>query len=125
RCAALPHNGLWNTRPMNRARRCSGQRVTSWPSRWMLPESTKNVPAIAFSSVDFPEPFVPITITNEPSSMVRSTSCKDLTSLGVPALNVFTIFFVSSMGGGPRSRHAYSREQVRQDQCQEDKRSCD
>ena len=73
----------------------------------------------------FPEPFVPITITNEPSWMVRSTPCKDLTSLGVPALNVFKILFVSSTCGGPHSRDAEFRQQVWQNQREEDKRSGD
>ena len=42
----------------------------------MRPRSTRNDPATALSNVDFPEPFVPMTITNEPSSIVRSTPCK-------------------------------------------------
>ena len=59
---AVPLNGFWKTRPISDARRCSGQRVTSVPSRRIVPASTRNVPATAFSSVDLPEPFVPMTI---------------------------------------------------------------
>ena len=68
---AVPLNGFWNTRPIIAARRCSGQRVMSAPPRLIVPASTKNVPATALSSVDLPEPLVPMTTTNEPSSMVR------------------------------------------------------
>src|SRR5438045_9581351 len=56
---------------------------------------------MALSSVDFPEPLVPMTITKEPSSIEISTLCKERTSLGVPALNVLAIRCVSSMGRGP------------------------
>ena len=85
---AVPLKGFWKTRPMSVARRCSGQRVTSWPARRMLPRSTRNVPATAFSSVDLPEPFVPMTMTNEPGSMVRLTPCSARTSFGVPGWKV-------------------------------------
>src|SRR5262245_18719721 len=63
----------------------------------MRPESTGNVPATAFSSVDLPEPFVPITHTNEPRSSVRLTPCNARTSLGVPGKNVFRMSVISSM----------------------------
>ena len=33
----------------------------------ILPESGKKAPATAFNSVDLPEPFVPIRVTNSPS----------------------------------------------------------
>ncbi len=90
---AVPLNGFWNTRPMSVARRCSGQRVTSVPSTIMLPASTRKVPATAFSSVDLPEPFVPMTMTNEPVSIVSVTPCSARTSFGVPGLNVLWMAF--------------------------------
>src|SRR3954468_11030332 len=71
------------------ARRCSGQRVTSCPAMEMAPRSTKKLPATALSSVDFPEPFVPMTVTNEPSSICSDTPRRARTSFGVPAKNVF------------------------------------
>src|SRR3989442_15008620 len=83
---------------MNFARRCSGQPVTSWPAIRTLPWSTGNAPATAFRRVDFPEPLVPTTITNDPSSMVKSTPCRDRTSLGVPWLKVLWMARSSSMG---------------------------
>src|SRR5262249_14318172 len=54
-------------------------------------------PATAFSSVDFPDPFVPMMITKEPSSTFKPTRCNDRTSFGVPTLNVFDIVLRSSM----------------------------
>jgi hypothetical protein len=65
--AAVPLNGFWNTRPTNRARRCSGSRVMFQPSRSMRPSLTKNVPATALRNVDLPEPLVPTTARNPPS----------------------------------------------------------
>src|SRR3954451_21493440 len=64
----------------------------------MVPVSTMNVPATALSSVDFPEPFVPITIRKEPDGRERETSVSALTSLGVPGLKVFDMRWISSMG---------------------------
>src|SRR5213080_370417 len=55
----------------------------------MAPRSTKKLPATALSSVDFPEPFVPITVTNEPSSICSDTPRSARTSFSVPAKNVF------------------------------------
>ena len=69
----------------------------SCPSRRSLPESTKNEPATAFSNVDLPDPFVPMTMTNEPSSIRRSTPCRARTSFGVPAWKVFRMLSISSM----------------------------
>ena len=79
----MPLNGFWKTRPISEARRCSGQRVRSRPARRMAPRSTKKVPATAFSSVDLPEPFVPMTITNPCGWIVRLTSRRARTSFGV------------------------------------------
>src|SRR4051794_68075 len=64
----------------------------------MVPVSTMKVPATAFSSVDFPEPLVPMTMRNEPDGKVRETSVSALTSLGVPGLKVFEMRRISSMG---------------------------
>src|SRR5262249_38403822 len=80
------------------ARLCSGHLVTSSPPMRIVPWSTKNVPATEFSSVDFPDPFVPITITNEPSSISRSIPCSERTSFGVPGLNVLRTPRSSSTG---------------------------
>src|SRR6188768_32100 len=123
---AVPLKGFRNTRPINDARRCSGQRVTSRPPRWIDPESTKKVPATAFNSVLFPDPFVPITVTNEPSSMESETSRSERTSLIVSGLNVFEIWRSSSMrhlrlprpqlaeqgGQDKRSEHEDRRDQL-------------
>src|SRR5439155_5615020 len=65
----------------------------------MWPESTTNVPAIALSKVDLPEPFVPMTMTHDPSSIITSTPSSERTSFGVPGLNTFEIPRVSSMRG--------------------------
>ena len=94
---AVPLNGFWNTRPMNFARRCSGQRVMSVPSSTMEPSSTMNEPASALSSVDLPEPLVPMTTTNVPSSSARFTPCSARTSLGVSGLNVLRIVLIASI----------------------------
>src|SRR5438034_6419107 len=56
---------------------------------WIAPRSTRKLPAAAFSSVDFPEPFVPMTMTNDPSSICSDTPRKARTSLGVPSKKVF------------------------------------
>src|SRR5258706_13983290 len=55
----------------------------------MAPRSTMKLPATAFSSVDFPEPFVPMTMTNDPSSICSDTPLRARTSFGVPSKNVF------------------------------------
>ncbi|ARX87991.1 hypothetical protein SMD44_07477 [Streptomyces alboflavus] len=43
------------------------------PLRATSPRSTRRVPAIAFRSVDLPEPFSPTTATSCPGSTLRST----------------------------------------------------
>ena len=74
---AVPLNGFWKTRGQSAdARRCSGQRVMSTPSSVIRPVSSKKPPATAFSSVDLPEPFVPMTMTNEPSSIEQIDAVK-------------------------------------------------
>src|SRR5262249_32212024 len=113
---AVPLNGFWKTRPMNFALRCSGQRVTSRSFRRMVPASTKKLPATALSSVDFPEPFVPMTITNSARSMSRLTPRSARTSLGVSAWNVLVMPRASSMVGPP----LHPVEQPREHQRDED-----
>src|SRR6202045_4631189 len=63
----------------------------------MLPSSTKNFPATAFSSVDFPEPLVPMMMTHDPAVSSRLTPRSECTSFGVPGLNVFEAARISSM----------------------------
>src|SRR4029453_11482047 len=55
-----------------RARRCSGQLVTSRVPTRIRPASTGKEPAIAPSRLDLPEPLLPITITNDPGAPSRS-----------------------------------------------------
>src|SRR5262245_9637822 len=55
-------------------------------------------PAIALSRVDFPEPLVPMTTTQAPSSTARSTPLRAGTSLGLCGLKVFARPHASSIG---------------------------
>ena len=84
----MPIIGSWNTRPMNAARLCSGRFVTSEPSMMTLPESTKNVPAVALSIVDLPAPLPPMTVTKSPSFSVRLRPFSAVLALMVPGLKV-------------------------------------
>jgi hypothetical protein len=93
----VPLKGFWKTRPTRLARRCSGHAVTSTPSIRMVPASTGNVPAMALRSVDLPDPFVPTTMTNDPSSTERSMPWSARSSFAVAALNVLKICRMSSM----------------------------
>src|SRR5512140_3135432 len=106
---------------MSVARRCSAQCVTSRPASSMRPTSTKNVPATALSSVDLPEPLVPMTITNEPGSMCRFTSCRARTSFGVPGLKVLVMSRALSIARSCAPR-AQSDHQVRKDEGDKDER---
>src|SRR5919108_5513154 len=63
----------------------------------MAPSSTGKLPATALSKVDLPDPFVPITITQDPSSRVRSTPQSAFTSFDVPGFNVLQTFLSSSI----------------------------
>ena len=63
----------------------------------MFPSSTRNTPAMAFSIVDLPAPLPPITVTKSPSFRVRERLFKAVFALTVPLLNVFEIFFNSSI----------------------------
>src|SRR5713101_4255007 len=82
----------------------------------MVPSSTRNVPAMAFSKVDFPEPLVPMMITQEPAASSRFTPRRERTSLGVPELKVFATSWISSMGN-PRALFA---QKLRHDEGAED-----
>src|SRR4029453_12357913 len=55
------------------------------------------MPPTALSNVDLPEPFVPMTMTKEPLSMVRLRSRSACTSLSVPGLNDFLTPRISSI----------------------------
>src|ERR1051325_8891148 len=86
----------------------------------IAPRSTRNPPATAFSSVDFPEPFVPMTMTNDPSSMSSDTPRRARTSFGVPAKNVFRTSrrrsmpfrFLHEHGQDERAEHERRRHEL-------------
>ena len=84
----MPIIGSWNTRPMKAARLCSGRFVTSAPSISTLPESTKNVPAVALSIVELPAPLPPMTVTKSPSLSVTLRPLRAVFALIVPGLKV-------------------------------------
>src|SRR5580765_1190476 len=79
----------------------------------MAPSSTGKLPATALSKVDLPDPLVPITITQEPSSMLRSTPQSAVTSFDVPGLNVLQTFLSSSIEHRFRLRSGYRLEGAR------------
>ena len=81
---AVPARGSWNTRPMERLRTYSRCLVTSRSPSVILPSVSANVPATALSSVDLPEPFEPMMLTNWPAGTSRSTPASATTSLAVP-----------------------------------------
>src|SRR4029077_19776408 len=83
----------------------------------MVPPSPKNTPATAFSKVDFPEPLVPMMMTQEPAASSRFTPRRERTSLGVSALNVFATFWISSMGA-PQA--LFLAQELRHDERTED-----
>ena len=95
--AAVPVIGSWNTRPRYAALLYSESFVTSVPPMMIFPESTGQAPATAFSIVDLPAPFPPITVTKSPSFRWRSTPFKATFSLIVPGLNVLCISINFSM----------------------------
>src|SRR5262245_30625211 len=99
---------------MNLARRCSGQLVTSRPARRSVPSSTRNDPAAALRNVDFPEPLVPMTMTNEPASIARSTPSSARTSLAVQAEKVLRIPMASNIPSSqqcPQAAHLAGQNQ--------------
>src|SRR5499425_2599500 len=109
---------------MNFARRHSAHPVMSEPSILIFPESTKKDPATAFNSVDFPEPFVPMMMTNDPSCTFSSTPRSARISFGVPALNVLLTRAISSMRrlrGRFLPQRPHTFEQRRRDQRQKNK----
>src|SRR4029078_7766235 len=110
--------------PIIAALRCSGQRVTSWPSMLIFPRSTKNPPPMEFNNVYLPDPFVPIMTTNPPWSRVRFTPCREWTSFGVPALKVLCTSRTSSMGRLPLACLVDLLQQPRRDQRQEHEDGC-
>jgi hypothetical protein len=55
----------------------------------MLPSSTGNVPATAFNRVDFPEPLVPMMMTQELEANSRFRPWRERTSFGVSGLKIF------------------------------------
>src|SRR4030095_15860884 len=106
---------------MNFARRDSGHLVMSAPSTLIFPESTKKEPATAFNSVDFPDPFVPMMMTNDPSWTFSPTSRSARSSLGVPALKILLTLAISSMGRSgvhPLLQRAQPFQQCRRNQCE-------
>src|ERR1700730_12752184 len=100
---------------MSAARACSGHRVTSLPARRMWPSSTKNVPATAFSRGDFPEPLVPMMITQEPAAKSKFMLRSERTSFTVPGLNVLEMDLTSSM----RAPQAFPSQELRNHQREE------
>src|SRR5262245_36525673 len=90
----------------------------------MEPLSTRNVPATALRSVDFPEPLVPMMIRNELGSNRSETLRSARTSFGVPGLKVLVMLETSSMSGGGRFcwRHRFQLAQKRgRYECNENK----
>ena len=85
---ALPRMGSWNSRPMTRARLCSGVRVMSFPSRRILPVSTMKLPAMALKRVDFPAPLAPIMVMKSPSATFSDRSSRGFLALMDPGLKV-------------------------------------
>src|ERR1044071_5658208 len=93
----------------------------SLPAMVIAPRSTMKLPATALSSVDFPEPFVPITMTNDPSSIASDTPRSARTSLGVPSKKVFCTSRSCSMPSHfqlPHQRRQYQRAE-HEDRCHE------
>ncbi len=52
---------------------------------------------MAFKSVDFPAPLLPITVTKSPSFNVRFTPCKAFFSLTLPGKKVFFKSLITNM----------------------------
>ncbi|MNL77590.1 hypothetical protein D3C87_2038100 [compost metagenome] len=53
--------------------RCGATVVMSRPSRWIVPEWTGTMPAIALTKVDLPAPFGPTRMTSSPLPTEKST----------------------------------------------------
>src|SRR5579884_2074448 len=86
---------------MEPARRCSAWLVTSSPLRLIRPESQRNTPAMALSSVDLPAPLEPMSVTNSPGCTARLSSRKATTSSTVPGKKVLVSDWTSNMPGNP------------------------
>src|SRR5450830_1898086 len=89
------------------------------PSISMLPESISKSPEMALRKVDLPAPLEPITATNWPVGISRSSPRKAGFSIGVPGLNVILRSFAFNMSGslGQQLQLALAH---RQHQCQHD-----
>ena len=84
----MPPSGSWNTRASSRARSAAPCAVTSAPSIAIRPAVARAVPASALSSVDLPAPLLPITVTNWPCGIARSTPRSARVSSTVPGWKV-------------------------------------
>ncbi len=90
----------WNSMPKGRrifSRSRPVRPTVSWPSTRMLPASGRSSPRMHLMSTDLPEPEPPITTTDSPVPMLRSTprrtffAPKDLWS---PATAIFAVFVI-------------------------------
>src|ERR1051325_9373466 len=88
----------------------------SLPAMRISPRSTMKLPATALSNVDFPEPFVPITMTNDPSSICSDTPRSARTSFGVPSKNVFCRSRSCSMPSPFQLLHQHRQHQRAEDE---------
>src|SRR5699024_12566217 len=72
-------------------------RVTFRPAISTIPVSGETLPAMVFSTVDFPAPFEPITVTKSPSSSSRLIPDRDTRSLMEFGKNVLLMFLSYSI----------------------------
>ncbi len=86
----VPAIGSWNTRATWSARCQADLAVTSWPSMRIEPLSTIRSPLTALRKVDLPAPLLPMTVTNCPVGIVRSSPRSTGFSIGVPGLKVIS-----------------------------------
>ena len=93
----VPFDGSWNTRPMRRWRIKSFCFVISTPLTTIFPPSTGMVPQIMLSIDVLPEPLLPTTETNCPSSIFKLKSSNRQISLIVPGLYILWICFNSNI----------------------------
>ena len=101
RASQVPAIGSWKTRA-TRSERCQAERrVTSAASMWIVPRSTIRSPLTAFRKVDLPAPLEPMTVTNWPVGMVRSSPRSTRFSIGVPGLKVSSRPWARNITGPP------------------------
>src|SRR5215475_7510761 len=95
----------WNSMPNCRrifSRSPPDSPTVSWPSTNMLPDSGRSSPRMDLISTDLPEPEPPITTTDSPAPMLRSSprstffGPKDLWS---PATAIFACSIICTAGG--------------------------